>query len=125
MRTRPGAWPNAQQFWLRAGRRGFQWRRLHRSGGWHSTRDREQSERGRTSGYNLRLGFGSIGLPPSRPMLASRSPISGSPQQNGHFGASLSAWNFGRNEIGSIFGVPVVRTTADLAIGSPNYVVSG
>jgi len=51
------------------------------------------------------------------------SPISGSPQQNGHFGFSLSAWNFGRNDV-TFAPVVTVHETADLAIGSPNYEVS-
>ena len=42
-----------------------------------------------------------------------------------HFGASLSAWNFGRNEAIVFPLVTLTVRTADLAIGIPNMTVNG
>ena len=46
-------------------------------------------------------------------------------QEGDHFGASLTAWNFGRNAFVQLAGVFVVRTSADLAIGVPNETLGG
>ena len=51
----------------------------------------------------------------------SSSGIADDPQEGDHFGASLTAWNFGRNE----FVQGAVRTSADLAIGVPYEDLSG
>ncbi|HJT87716.1 MAG TPA: FG-GAP-like repeat-containing protein [Bryobacteraceae bacterium] len=52
--------------------------------------------------------------------------VLGAPQVSGHFGASLSAWNFGHNEFTfSLAGGLVIHPTADLAVGAPGYTVSG
>lgn len=51
--------------------------------------------------------------------------VGGSPTPGGHYGRSLSAWNFGRNQITGTLGTIFLHSTADLAIGAPNATVSG
>ena len=40
------------------------------------------------------------------------------------FGAPLTAWNFGRNELSGVFPLFILRKTADLAIGAPFQTVN-
>jgi hypothetical protein len=47
------------------------------------------------------------------------------PQAGDHFGASLSAWNFGRNEFVIFDGHTIVLTATDLAVGIPYQDVNG
>jgi hypothetical protein len=57
---------------------------------------------------------------------AKHGEIIGDPGWGDRFGASLTAWNFGRNEFDQVGpGVFVVRRSADLAIGVPYEDVSG
>src|SRR4030095_1305931 len=52
--------------------------------------------------------------------------IADDPQEGDHFGASVTAWNFGRNEFVQLApGVFVARPSADLAIGVPYEDLSG
>jgi hypothetical protein len=47
-------------------------------------------------------------------------------QLGANFGASLTAWNFGRNECGPLSCIPQLQLkTADLAIGIPHQIVDG
>jgi len=49
----------------------------------------------------------------------------GAAQPGAHFGASLSAWNYGRNQAFLVQGVKTVVATADLAIGAPDMTING
>ena len=48
-----------------------------------------------------------------------------SPTGSNHFGASLTAWNFGRNELTGSAPLLISHATADLAVGIPDARVSG
>ena len=45
------------------------------------------------------------------------------PQNGAHFGSSLTAWNFGRNEQIVLLGRTVTLVSADLAIGVPDRTI--
>jgi len=49
----------------------------------------------------------------------------GAAQAGAHFGASLSAWNYGRNQALFFQGVITTIVTADLAIGAPDRTING
>lgn len=51
--------------------------------------------------------------------------VGGSPTSGGHYGRSLSAWNFGRNEVFFTLGGLIIHATADLAVAAPNATESG
>jgi hypothetical protein len=55
------------------------------------------------------------------------SGIPGDPQSGDRFGSSLTAWNFGRNEVSAVCCPELIIThrTADLAIGLPSKTVGG
>jgi len=46
------------------------------------------------------------------------------PVANNHFGAPLTSWNFGRNEVTGTF-IFTTHISADLAVGIPNASVAG
>jgi len=62
----------------------------------------------------------SIESHPAQRWFQDASGIADSSESGDHFGASLTAWNFGRNEIKIVLGgVIPLPPTADLAIGVP------
>jgi hypothetical protein len=74
--------------------------------------------------YGSLAGLSIVGHPPQR-WHQDSSGIADTAEAGDHFGSSLTAWNFGRNELKLIIGGAITLTASDLAIGVPHEDVNG